>query len=233
MAKRFIDTQLFRKPHVRGLNAPYKLLWAYIILDCDHAGIWIKDIEIASLILGVDLDEKTAKEKFKGKIIEFDNEEKWFIPSFIEFQYGELKEENRVHKSVITILKRNSLYKPLISSLNGAKDKDKEKDKEKVKVKDKEKELIFPFTSDLFLKTWNIWKQYKKQQHKFTYKYIGEQAALKKIGELSSNNEDTAIKIIHQSIENGWAGLFELKTNNKGEKSTMEKFLAYKKNKNE
>jgi len=79
---------------------------------------------------------------------------------------------------------------------------------DKIKI---ENELIYPFGDEDFLEYWGIWKKYKKEQFGFTYKPIGEQAALKKIGEISNQNKEVAMKIIFQSISNGWAGLFPLK----------------------
>jgi hypothetical protein len=34
----------------------------------------------------------------------------------------------------------------------------------------KESNLIFPFHSENFVYQWQIWKTYKKEQHRFTYK---------------------------------------------------------------
>ena len=132
MAKRFTDTNKYRKPFIRGLQGAYKLLWDYLYHDCDHAGIWIVDFEIAQIYIGSDMpvNKQDALKYFNAnekRIIEFDNGKKWFIPSFIEFQYGVLNDQNRAHNSVLLILKN----KGLISSLNGAKDKAKDKDKDK------------------------------------------------------------------------------------------------------
>ena len=151
MAKRFTDTNKYKKPFIRSLEAPYKLLWDYLYHDCDHAGIWIVDFDIAQIYIGKDapVNETDALECFNSvevKIIEFDNGNKWFIPSFIEFQYGELNELNRAHKSVLSLLKKYGLLekenKALISPFQGAKDKakDKDKDKDKEKEKDMQKE---------------------------------------------------------------------------------------------
>ena len=139
MAKRFTDTNKYKKPFIRGLQGAYKVLWDYLYHDCDHAGIWIVDFEIAQIYVGQDLpiNKKDAFRFFNKseiRIIEIDCGTKWFIPSFINFQYGELKESNRAHNSVINILKN----KGLISSLQGAKDKDKDKVKDMDKDKDKE-----------------------------------------------------------------------------------------------
>jgi hypothetical protein len=72
--------------------------------------------------------------------------------------------------------------------------------------------IVYPWNSDRFMKAWDLWKEFKKEQFRFPYKPIGEQGALKNLGELSNGSEETAILIIHQSINNGWRGLFKLKT---------------------
>ncbi len=219
MAKRFTDTDKWKKPFIRGLEAPYKLLWLYILDDCDHSGMWQVDIEVAEIRLGETLTIEKAKEFFAEKIQIFDDGEKWFIPDFIEFQYGKLNEENRAHKSVINLLSKYE-NKGLTSSLQGAKDKEKDKDMVKVKdkVKDKEREIIeiiYPFNSQTFMDLWSVWKKFKQEQFRFTYKSIGEQGALKELSELSGGSEDIAIKIIHQSINKSWKGFFKLQTNGK------------------
>lgn len=91
---------------------------------------------------------------------------------------------------------------------------------------EKKPDLIFPFDTETFLKTWELWKQYKKDQHKFTYKHISEQAALKSISALANGSEQTAIQIIHQSINNGWKGFFELKNNGNGNNKTQRPILT-------
>ena len=69
-----------------------------------------------------------------------------------------------------------------------------------------------PFDSDEFLACWDLWKEYKKDEYRFGYKsVISEQAALNKLTRLSDGKEDQAMKIVMQSIESGWRGLFALK----------------------
>lgn len=131
MAKRFTDTEKWKKPFIRTLPAPYKLLWFYILDDCNHAGIWEVDIEVASIRIGEEVQAEKALHIFGDRVQKI-SENKWFLPDFIFFQYGELNEKNRLHLSVIQILNKYNI-KPLISPLEGAKEKDKEKDKEKEK----------------------------------------------------------------------------------------------------
>ena len=140
MAKRFTDTDKYKKPFIRGLQGAYKLFWDYLYHSCDHAGIWIVDFEIAQIYLGQDMqvNKEDALKYFnegEQRIIEIENN-KWFIPSFIDFQYGILNIENRAHKSVIQILNKYNLIndKGLLRGLQAYKDKDKDKDKDKRKV---------------------------------------------------------------------------------------------------
>ncbi len=109
MAKRFIDTDTFRKTLVRGLEGPYKLLWLYLICECDHAGIWEVELDVVGLRLGHEYDEAETLKRFGGAIVKIEGGAKWHLPSFIEFQYGELNASNRVHKSVLNRLQRFNL----------------------------------------------------------------------------------------------------------------------------
>jgi len=61
---------------------------------------------------------------------------------------------------------------------------------------------------------WLRWKKFKVDEFNFKYKsQISEDAAKKELINLAGNDEETAIKIIEQSIANGWKGFFKLKSN--------------------
>jgi len=115
MAKRFTDTDKWKKPFIRGLQGAYKLLWLYILDDCDHAGIWQVDFEVARIRIGEQIDREQAISAFGDRIEIFNNGSKWFLRDFIDFQYGQLNEKNRMHLSVINILDKNEIgaYKAL------------------------------------------------------------------------------------------------------------------------
>lgn len=207
MPKRFTDTNKYKKPFIRSLPGAYKIFWDYLYHDCDHAGIWIVDFEIAQLYIGTDMPirKEDALKYFnreEKRIIEIDNGTRWFIIPFIKFQYGELNEQNRAHNSVIQILKKYKLWKkenkPLISPLQGDKDKDKDM------VKDMDIKEGF---GEIFLK----WLHYKRKRGE-SYKDKDSVAlAYKKLCDLSESDVLTAQKIIEQSMANNWAGLFRLK----------------------
>ena len=174
MSKRFTDTNKYKKKFIRGLQGAYKLLWDYLYHDCDHAGIWHVDFDVAQIMIGTDMpiSEKEAVRLFGDRIIQFDDGEKWFIPSFVEVQYGVLNKDNRAHKSVIDKLSKYGLNKPLTRSLQGRKDKDKDKDMDKEEEKEKRE-----YEGETFDRFWNsypvkksklkakdIWKRKKCSQ---------------------------------------------------------------------
>lgn len=120
---------------MRSLEAPYKALWIYLLCECDHAGVWTVELDVAQLRMGMKLDPEKALEKMGGAVIPIDGGAKWFLPDFVLFQYGVLNPANRVHESVLAILDKygidldeNSENKGLGSPLQGAKDKDKDKE---------------------------------------------------------------------------------------------------------
>jgi hypothetical protein len=61
--------------------------------------------------------------------------EKWFIPKFIVFQYGDLDDSSRVHKSILKTLKKEGVSKECRQGIDTTKDQDKDKDKDKDNVK--------------------------------------------------------------------------------------------------
>ena len=181
MANIFTDTNKYKKPFIRSLKGPYKVLWDYLYHDCDHAGIWIVDFDIAQIYIGSDLpvNKDEALKLFNSdevRIIEFDNSTKWFIKSFIEFQYGILNEKNRVHNSIIQILSKYNLlnYKPLISPLQGVKDMDKDKDKDmdKDKEENQETEIVIDKSQEKTIKFLCKEFGFSEQNHFQNYKII-------------------------------------------------------------
>lgn len=73
-------------------------------------------------------------------------------------------------------------------------------------------EIVLPFDSEDFVRHWEWWRQYKREQFSFRYKsVVTEQAALNDLVKIANGDEVTAIGIIQQSIANGWKGFFPIK----------------------
>lgn len=139
MPKRITDTEKWKKPFIKSLPVEYKLFYLYLLDDCDHAGIWHIDIEVAEIRLGVKLSLQKARGFFAERIVEFDSGTKWFIPDFISFQYGALDEKNKMYKPVSLLLNKYNLMGH-ISPIYGGKEKVKEKEQDNEKVKEWERE---------------------------------------------------------------------------------------------
>lgn len=135
MAKRFTDTAKWDKGWFRRLSPKMKCAWEYITDRCDHAGVWDLDFETLSFFVGEDVCLEEALTAFGSRACLADDETKLVIPGFVEFQYGHLNPENRVHKSVLQRLEKIGAQKPLRSTSEGAKDKDKETDTDTDKEK--------------------------------------------------------------------------------------------------
>ena len=110
MAKRFTDNEKWKKRFFKALPMEYKLLWVYILDDCNHAGVWDVDLEVAELRIGhFNFNKDEVIDIFSEHIVVI-KEYKWFIPDFIVFQYGKLNPTSRVHQSVIQILEKYNIY---------------------------------------------------------------------------------------------------------------------------
>ena len=123
------DTDKWKKPFIKSLPIEYKCFWFFILDDCDHAGIWQVDQEVAELRLGIKLSLEKARGLFNDKVVAFDNGTKWFIPDFINFQYGGLNEKNKLFNSISQVLNRYNLLGHL-SPIYGVKEKEQEKEKD-------------------------------------------------------------------------------------------------------
>ena len=142
MAKRFTATEKWDDPFFCNLEAKYKLAWIYLLDKCDNAGIYDVNIKALSFFVGFDFNEDDLLSVFDGRIEKIKNGNKWFIPKFIEFQYGALRHECYPHRPVIEKLSKLGLLENKGSFRVSARvqDKDKEKDKEQYKDKEQDKD---------------------------------------------------------------------------------------------
>ena len=219
MSKRFTDTDKWlNNKWFYELTPELKLFWIYLLDNCDNVGVWEENIKLASILIGYTYPLDTLLKSFEKQIHIFKEGRKWWIVDFCDFQYGKFDEDStsKPIQSYIKNLKDHGLWIPYTKGIHTLKEKEKDKDKDKVKEKVKEKPektLLIPWDSEKFRLTWEAWKQYKREEFRFKYKgIISEQAALNNLANLSNGNEDTAIKIIVQSMANAWKGFFKLKT---------------------
>lgn len=138
MSKRLTGTNKWDQAWFRKLSPTMKCVWMFMLDRCDHAGVLELDFESMSFFVGENIEEEQFLSIFSGKIKQI-SASKIFIVDFIEFQYGVLNPDNRVHKSVISRLEKLGSFKALKSSFQGDKDKDKENNKDKNNNKEEDK----------------------------------------------------------------------------------------------
>jgi hypothetical protein len=163
MAKRLHDTDCWKKEWFRHLCIESKILWLYILDTCDCAGIWEKDLEMASFLAAVPLTDKNLSDMIKQ--LKPIDEKRFIVLDFIDFQYGELKDTSKMKKPVFANLAKFGLKYPIdtvsgISDTVKRKRKDKDKDFFKKGVRGEEKEY-----SSEFLK---FWETYPRKEAKET-----------------------------------------------------------------
>ena len=146
MAKRFTETDIWKKKWFRKLSPKMKCAWQFLTAQCNHAGVWEIDIDLMGIFIGDEIEEEELFNSFGDRIEKIGSDKLWLV-DFCSFQYGELKENYNPHKPAIKILEKYNLFSRVAQGLPKAcpslmeKDKEKEKDKDKEKDKEKESEL--------------------------------------------------------------------------------------------
>lgn len=148
MSKRFTETQKWQDPWFRKLSAQAKLLWQYMLDQCDHIGLVELDFDLVSFDCKIKITEDHAIEL--GDRIQRISDSRYFIGKFIPFQYGKLSDACVPHRRIIDSVKHhalvltNGLFLYPVSTLplpytkgrNTLEEKDKDKNKEKEENKD-------------------------------------------------------------------------------------------------
>lgn len=107
MSKRFTDCKLWEKRWFRELSPKHKSFWFYLIHNCDHAGVWEPDFGLASYIIGDDIAESDMANF--GDRVERLPSGKWWMNTFIAFQYGELRRNYNPHRPVWRSIEKHNL----------------------------------------------------------------------------------------------------------------------------
>lgn len=159
MAKRFTDTDKFIDPWYRRLSTKNKLLWDWLLCNCDHAGLITVDFEFIEMVLNETFADDVLAVCFVDRVIPI-GPGKYFIPKFLKFQYGKLNPNSRIHASVIERLRdagviyndgdsvkeieNNARVIGFVNPLDRVKDKEQAKDKDKEQDKDIRAEKNLP-----------------------------------------------------------------------------------------
>ena len=148
--KRFAETRKWQNTWFMDLPAKYKLAWLWLVDNCDHAGLIDANPRLMSFMVGEPIDGEEFIRVMAGRVTK-PKAGKWFIPSFINFQYGEeLNPRNSAHRGVLRILSEQQIDCPVsvVEETNKAPDKGQSspskgaQDKDKDKEQDKDKDLV-------------------------------------------------------------------------------------------
>jgi len=146
MAKRYTDTEKWKDDWFVSLNNDYRIIWQWLLDNCNHAGICKRSIKLLNFMCNTKATEDELILEMEGRLIIKDNI--WFIPKFLKFQYSTLKSNKPVIVSIVKELKTNNLLNLIPESfgndyiiVNESLDNDsiiiKDKDKDMDMVKDK------------------------------------------------------------------------------------------------
>lgn len=134
--KRFTETTKWRDPWFRRLSPAAKLLWQYLTDNCSCIGLIDLDLEAACFDIGEAINEKHLTE-LSDRVQALSNG-KYFIPKFIQFQYGDLSTACPAHKPILKAIDQHKLtigqkgYQyPSDRVSDTLQEKEKEKDQEK------------------------------------------------------------------------------------------------------
>jgi len=109
MAKRLTDTGKWTNPAFRALQAKFKLLYLYILDNCDASGVMHLDLKLIGFILSQRYSIDEVQAAFEKRIV-FLSEDKIIVRNYIAFQNGDVvKAESNIAKSVKATLNSHGL----------------------------------------------------------------------------------------------------------------------------
>jgi hypothetical protein len=110
MSKRFVETGMWAKPWFRKLTAVEKVIWFYLLTNCDNVGVWDADKSLGDFCIGEKVDWDGFVSKCNGNIEILENG-KWFIIDYCYFQHGDLfsQKSSRALDSYIKLLMDHGL----------------------------------------------------------------------------------------------------------------------------
>ena len=105
MAKRFTDTEKWKDEWYLSLSNDYKIVWQWLLDNCNHAGICKRSLRLLNMMCSVNITEEELKNTLEGRLVVRDTI--WFIPNFLKFQYSTLKSNKPAIVGVVKELIKN------------------------------------------------------------------------------------------------------------------------------
>lgn len=214
--KRFTETTKWRDPWFRKLSPLAKLLWGYLIDNCNSIGIIELDMEAAAFDIGKAGNQSVNDshlQELASRVKVLDNG-KLFITKFIKFQYGRLSAECPAHKPILKLAQETGLQQTDIGYdyPNARVFEPKQNGSELEPVaKPFQDPLDIPLElhSPEFTAVWQKWMTFRrglgKKPKDWSVLFREQLEWLVKFGPAD------AVEMINASIRGGWQGIFPLK----------------------
>lgn len=134
MKRVFTDADIYEDEWYQELIPEHKLFWDYICRRAEY-GIWKPNLGLMGFQLKIKIDTKKALEAFnqEKERIKILSNGRWFIPSWIYFQYPGLSRECPAHKPLFKFYEVNYSYliDTYLIGIRNQQEIEKDKDKEK------------------------------------------------------------------------------------------------------
>jgi hypothetical protein len=123
MSKRYINTDRWKNRNFLQLSVYAKIFYIYVWDNCDHAGIWDINFDLAEYQLNYKFNRSEIETELFEMIVIVGKKSKWFIPGFIEVNYNNtLKPNVKCQKSVLEILNTYSELKSYVDDYSFSQD---------------------------------------------------------------------------------------------------------------
>jgi hypothetical protein len=118
MKRRFTDICKWDDPWFMELSPELKILWLFVLDNCDHAGIWNVNTRLAEFKMGVipTWGEGLGRvpEAFKERVeVSPRKGDYWFIPKFLKHQYGEKLNKGDAFRSAFEVIESKGFLESL------------------------------------------------------------------------------------------------------------------------
>jgi len=141
MSKRFTDSDKWKDSWFCDLEMQDKLLWLYLLDDCNHAGIWKVNMRLLNFSIGYTYTLDTVVEVLGKRVFQISSEY-LLIEKYLHFQYPNgLSANHKPQKAAIDMLLKHSVFdrvnKGYLKGNDTCQDTDTDTDTDTEKDKDK------------------------------------------------------------------------------------------------
>ena len=159
MAKRFTDNNKWNRNWFMELSKDEKLLWLYILDNCEPNGLFDPNWKLINFMLETDFND--IPKALEKQLVRTNHSRKIFVEDFVKFQYGDLKETSNLHKRIHIVLKDFGIDIPIgkgsVTPKAETKSKSKSSSKSRIKKKDVSlKSIDTAFLNELQLKNLSV-----------------------------------------------------------------------------